>query len=75
MLRCLLSVAIASSLLLVGCGDDNDFDAVIGSDSATSVKSISSFNTAQINTQFGLDGTATLMPNAVSKSKKSAIRQ
>lgn len=59
MSRCLLSVAIASSLLLVGCGDDNDFDAVIGSDSATSVKSISSFNTAQINTQFGLDGTAT----------------
>lgn len=59
MLRCLLSVAIASSLLLVGCGDDNDFDAVIGSDSATSVKSISSFNIAQINTQFGLDGTAT----------------
>ncbi|MGE6359653.1 alpha/beta hydrolase family protein [Psychrobacter glacincola] len=59
MLRCLLSVAIASSLLLVGCGDDNDFDTVIGSDSATSVKSISSFNTAQINTQFGLDGTAT----------------
>lgn len=59
MLRCLLSIAIASSLLLVGCGDDNDFDTVIGSDSATSVKSISSFNTAQINTQFGLDGTAT----------------
>ena len=61
MLRCLLSVAIASSLLLVGCGDDNDndFNTVIGSDSATSVKSISSFNTAQINTQFGLDGTAT----------------
>ncbi len=55
MLRCLLSVAIASSLLLVGCGDDND--NVIGS--ATSVKSIKSFNTAQINTQFGLDGTAT----------------
>ena len=59
MLRCLLSVAIASSLLLVGCGDDNDFNTAIGSDSATSVKSISSFNTAQINTQFGLDGTAT----------------
>lgn len=59
MLRCLLSVAIASGLLLVGCGDDNDFNTVIGSDSATSVKSISSFNTAQINTQFGLDGTAT----------------
>ena len=55
MLRCLLSVAIASSLLLVGCGDDND--NVIGS--ATSVKSIKSFNTAQINTQFGLEGTAT----------------
>ncbi|MGP5201239.1 alpha/beta hydrolase family protein [Psychrobacter aquimaris] len=55
MLRCLLSVAIASSLLLVGCGDDND--SVIGS--ATSVKSIKSFNTAQINTQFGLEGTAT----------------
>ena len=59
MLRCLLSVAIASSLLLVGCGDDNDFDTVIGSDSAMSVKSISSFNIAQINTQFGLDGAAT----------------
>ncbi|MGP5176959.1 alpha/beta hydrolase family protein [Psychrobacter sp. AOP7-D2-23] len=55
MLRCLLSVAIASSLLLVGCGDDND--SVISS--ATSVKSIKSFNTAQINTQFGLEGTAT----------------
>ena len=55
MLRCLLSVAIASSLLLVGCGDDND--NIIGS--ATSVKSIKSFNTAQINTQFGLEGTAT----------------
>lgn len=57
MLRCLLSVAIASSLLLVGCGDDND--DVVGPGSTTSVKSISSFNTAQINTQFGLEGTAT----------------
>ncbi|WP_198332788.1 alpha/beta hydrolase family protein [Psychrobacter aquimaris] len=57
MLRCLLSVAIASSLLLVGCGDDND--DVVGPGSATSVKSIKSFNTAQINTQFGLEGTAT----------------
>ena len=57
MLRCLLSVAIASSLMLVGCGDDND--DVIGPGSTTSVKSIKSFDTAQINTKFGLEGTAT----------------
>ena len=55
MARCLLSVAIASSLLLVGCGDDND-DIIR---SSTSVESINSFSTAQIDTQFGLDGTAT----------------
>ncbi|GAA0802624.1 alpha/beta hydrolase family protein [Psychrobacter piscatorii] len=56
MSRCLLSVAIASSLLLVGCGDD-DNDIIVRND--TSVESINSFNTAQIDGQFGLNGTAT----------------
>lgn len=56
MSRCLLSVAIASSLLLVGCGDD-DNDIIVRND--TSVESISSFSTAQIDGQFGLNGTAT----------------
>ena len=56
MSRCLLSVAIASSLLLVGCGDD-DNDIIVRND--TSVETISSFNAAQIDSQFGLNGTAT----------------
>lgn len=56
MSRCLLSVAIASSLLLVGCGDD-DNDIIVRND--TSVESIQSFNAAQIDSQFGLNGTAT----------------
>lgn len=57
MSRCLLSIAIASSLLLVGCGEDND--NVTSSGSATSVESIRSFSITQINTQFGLNDTAT----------------
>ena len=56
MSRCLLSVAIASSLLLVGCGDD-DNDIIVRND--TSVESIKSFDAAQIDSQFGLNGTAT----------------
>ena len=56
MSRCLLSVAIASSLLLVGCGDD-DNDIIVRND--TSVESINSFSTTQIDSQFGLNGTAT----------------
>lgn len=70
MLRCLLSVAIASSLMLVGCGDDND--DVVGPGSTTSVKSISSFNTVQINTKFGLEGTAT--PDAKCDIKIKKVR-
>lgn len=55
MSRCLLSIAIASSLLLVGCGDDDD--SVISY--ATSVETISSFTTAQIDNGFNLENTAT----------------
>ncbi len=60
MTRCLLSVAVASSLLLVGCGDDDD-----NNDSATlitpaTVKTISSVATTQIDSpNFGLSATAT----------------
>ena len=49
MSRCLLSVAVASSLLLVGCGDDDD-EIVSYS---TTVKPISAFTTAQIDNGFG----------------------
>ena len=48
MSRCLLSVAVAS-LLLVGCGDDDD-EIVSYS---TTVKPISAFTTAQIDNGFG----------------------
>lgn len=53
--RCLLSVAVASSLLLVGCGDDDE--EIVSY--ATTVKPISAFTTAQINNGFGLESTAT----------------
>ena len=53
--RCLLSVAVASSLLLVGCGDDDE--EIVSY--ATTVKPISAFTTAQINNEFGLGSTAT----------------
>ncbi len=57
MLRCALSVAVASSLLLLaGCGDDDD--EIITSNS-TSVQSVSAFNKTQIDTGFGLKNTAT----------------
>lgn len=54
MSRCLLSVAIASSLLLVGCGDDEETITY-----ATTVETIGSFTTAQIDNGFGLGNTAT----------------
>lgn len=54
MSRCLLSVAIASSLLLVGCGDDEETITY-----ATTVETIGSFTTAQIDNGFGLSNTAT----------------
>lgn len=56
MTRGLLSVAIASSLLLVGCNDD-DSEVVVSYDSR--VETISSFTTAQIDNGFGLGNTAT----------------
>lgn len=68
MSRCLLSIAIASSLLLVGCGEDND--NVPSSGSATSVESIRSFSITQINTQFGLNDTATPAAKCDIKIKK-----
>ncbi|MCD6251811.1 MAG: hypothetical protein J7J29_05775 [Psychrobacter sp.] len=46
MSRCLLSVAIASSLLLVGCGDD-DNERVTGY--STTVESINSLSTSEID--------------------------
>lgn len=49
MSRCLLSVAVASSLLLAGCGDDDD--EIVSY--ATTVKPISAFTTAQIDNGFG----------------------
>lgn len=61
MKRCLLSVAIASSLLLVGCGDDDDDYTAIENSSVT-VQPISAFSQQQINTGFNLGNTAT--PNA-----------
>ncbi|WP_201534600.1 alpha/beta hydrolase family protein [Psychrobacter immobilis] len=56
MSRCLLSVAIASSLLLVGCGDDDD-ERFTSSD--TTVETIGSFSVAQIDKGFGLTNTGT----------------
>jgi len=48
MTRCLLSVAIASSLLLVGCGDDNN-DNTTNVTYATTVEPINSFTANDIN--------------------------
>ncbi len=63
MTRCLLSVAVASSLLLVGCGgdnNDNDNNSPTTVTYPTTVKPVGSFNKAQIdNVGFGLSATAT----------------
>ncbi|MGB2785153.1 alpha/beta hydrolase family protein [Psychrobacter sp.] len=59
MLRCLLSVAISSSLLLVGCGDDNDFDTVESNTSSATSEFVKSFNASQIDSSFGLSNPAT----------------
>lgn len=57
MTRCLLSVAVVSSLLLVGCGDDDDNTMI---DYLTTVQTVSAFNQAQIDSAgFGLSATAT----------------
>lgn len=57
MTRGLLSIAVVSSLLLVGCGDDDDNTTI---NYLTTVQTISAFNQAQIDSAgFGLSATAT----------------
>ncbi len=62
MTRCLLSVAVASALLLSGCGDDNNDNntgPVVSANPAT-VKTVSLVSASQINSPlFGLSNTAT----------------
>ncbi|MGB2139837.1 MAG: alpha/beta hydrolase family protein [Psychrobacter sp.] len=54
MSRCLLSVAVASSLLLTACGDDdNDFNAPISTESPTTSEFINAFSQDQIDTLIG----------------------
>ena len=58
MTRGLLSLAIASSLLLVGCGDDNE-RFVESPWSSASAKFVKTFTANDINSSFGLGSTAT----------------
>ena len=58
MTRALLSLAIASSLLLVGCGDDNE-RFVESPSSSASAKFVKTFTANDINSSFGLGSTAT----------------
>ena len=61
MSRCLLSIAIASSLLLVGCGDDNnDFESSDSDTSSATSTFVKTFSATQVDTGFGLGNTATL---------------
>ncbi len=71
MTRGLLSLAIASSLLLVGCGDD-DNERIVSD--TTTVKTIGSFTATQINTQFGLNTTATPAAKCDIKIEKVSYR-
>ena len=71
MTRGLLSLAIASSLLLVGCNDD-DNERIVSD--TTTVKTISSFTATQINTQFGLNTTATPTAKCDIKIEKVSYR-
>lgn len=57
--RCLLSVAIASSLLLVACGDDNDFNVVKPVEPQATSEFVKTFSSSQVDSSFGLGGTAT----------------
>ena len=58
MTRGLLSLAIASSLLLVGCGDDNE-RFVESPSSSASAKFVKTFTANDINSGLGLGSTAT----------------
>ena len=71
MTRGILSLAIASSLLLVGCNDD-DNERVVSD--TTTVKTIGSFTATQINTQFGLNTTATPTAKCDIKIEKVSYR-
>lgn len=56
MTRCLLSLSVASALLLVGCGDDNDSDSVTY---LVTSQSVQMFDKAQIDSTIAAVGTAT----------------
>lgn len=71
MTRGILSLAIASSLLLVGCNDD-DNERVVSD--TTTVKTIGSFTATQVNTQFGLNTTATPTAKCDIKIEKVSYR-
>ena len=71
MTRGILSLAIASSLLLVGCNDD-DNERIVSD--TTTVKTIGSFTATQINTQFGLNTTATPAAKCDIKIEKVSYR-
>ncbi|MBB3107300.1 pimeloyl-ACP methyl ester carboxylesterase [Psychrobacter luti] len=58
MTRGILSLAIASSLLLVGCGDDNERFVESPSSSASAVF-VKTFTANEVNSSFGLANTAT----------------
>lgn len=59
MTRCLLSVAVASALLLAGCGDDNDFNVVESVTSSPTSEFVKKFSASQIDSSLGLGNTAT----------------
>lgn len=59
MSRGLLSAAIISSLLLVGCGDDNDFNVVESVTTPTTAEFVKTFSSSQVDSSFGLGNTAT----------------
>ena len=60
MTRCVLSVAVVSSLLLVGCGDDSDRIIIQDTTPSTTTSTfIKAFSQSQVDSQFGLSNTAT----------------
>ena len=59
MTRGLLSLAIASSLLLVGCNDDDNERFVESPSSSASAKFVKTFTANDINSSLGLGSTAT----------------